>query len=482
MTDDGLKEQWNLEDAKGGGTSAQAKQFQQDFNSIMGSLEAPLNYITSHGEEAAQQAFLAQRDEAYAAYNELAGKLANAKDDQEIPGTDKVLQSAGKLQQSVLKAKGEIETAYNAWQELRPTFDLATTQIEELEVWESEAAPGLMAQAAAITTGETARKWDEIAKDFQTLNTELTPIHADYVLQKAAQDPYLQARAGFDEDLGKANALPEPSSPMTALQEKIAGQIPDMDEKAKEKLFVAAQGLLDAALVDLTDLTEQGASPERSSYLATYPEVETGLDELKRESAEATAARAKLDQAKGAAEAGDYGSALAGLNEAENQLTQAQQKAKVTSVRIKGETTYDFSGTSFATSNVTDAPGTGCQGCSAKDCVHVTGTINITFRVTTQVTLPRVADIPDLSPCQKRLVQDAIDNVLAPHEQEHVQAVSQYNGTQAVPFNETLCRPDFNDKITEIVNGIDAARQKVARDASDALDPFYFDVDIDCED
>ena len=54
--------------------------------------------------------------------------------------------------------------------------------------------------------------------------------------------------------------------------------------------------------------------------------------------------------------------------------------------------------------------------------IHVTGTLVSTYHATTHVTLPRASDFPGLTPCQRQRVQDAIDNVLAPHEQEHVEA------------------------------------------------------------
>src|SRR5262249_21410434 len=98
------------------------------------------------------------------------------------------------------------------------------------------------------------------------------------------------------------------------------------------------------------------------------------------------------------------------------------------SLTLRGRTDATFNNT-FSTLHTQTTPGTGCQECSGGDCAHVRGTLESTFTVATQVTLPSVADYPDLTPCQKQRVQDAITNVLAPHEQRHVAAFRTYNGT-----------------------------------------------------
>jgi len=151
------------------------------------------------------------------------------------------------------------------------------------------------------------------------------------------------------------------------------------------------------------------------------------------------------------------------------------------SVTLRGRTDADFSN-SFRTRNVRTSAGSGCEGCTGAECVHVTGIVESTFRVTTRVTLPSVDDFPDLTECQRQRVQDGITNVLAPHEQEHVTAFNTYRGTVRTPFDLTLCRTDFDARIQELHDGVEAARRSSAQAASDALDPFSFDVDLDCED
>lgn len=151
------------------------------------------------------------------------------------------------------------------------------------------------------------------------------------------------------------------------------------------------------------------------------------------------------------------------------------------SVTLRGRTDASFS-SSFRTRNVRTRAATGCDNCADSDCVHVTGTLESTFSVTTRVTLPSVSDFPDLTACQRRRVRDGITNVLAPHEQQHVAAFRAYNGTVRTPFDLTICRDDVDARIQEQHDSVESPRQAAAQAASDALDPFEFEVDLDCED
>lgn len=147
---------------------------------------------------------------------------------------------------------------------------------------------------------------------------------------------------------------------------------------------------------------------------------------------------------------------------------------------LQGLTRARFNGGSFRTEGVVTGPGTGCRACRGRDCVHVTGTVVTDYQVTTTVTLPRVPD--GLTPCQRERVQDAINNVLAPHEQEHVAAFETYNGTTRQPFDLTLCRAQFPQAIRDMVRTEERQRRAAAQAASDALDPFNFEVDLECTD
>lgn len=123
------------------------------------------------------------------------------------------------------------------------------------------------------------------------------------------------------------------------------------------------------------------------------------------------------------------------------------------------------------------------EGCGGDDCVRIRGTLIASYWVSPTVTLPSVSDYPDLTPCQQRRVQDAIDNVLMPHEQAHVRAFQTYNGTTRRQFDVTIPRSAWTSAyLDQMIAPEQAARQQAAQNASDALDPFYFDVDLDCED
>ena len=156
-------------------------------------------------------------------------------------------------------------------------------------------------------------------------------------------------------------------------------------------------------------------------------------------------------------------------------------RVRAYNVTLRGRTDADFS-SSFRTRNVRTHSASGCENCPDNDCVRVTGTLESKFSVTTTVTLPSVDDFPDLTPCQRDRVQNAITNELAPHEQEHVQAFRTYNGTVRTRFDIKLCRSEFESRIQELHDSVESQRQQNAQDASDALDPFEIEVDLNCED
>lgn len=159
----------------------------------------------------------------------------------------------------------------------------------------------------------------------------------------------------------------------------------------------------------------------------------------------------------------------------------AAETGHANTMRIEGRTDATF-GSSFRTDATRVQPASGCAGCAASDCVRATGILVASYRVQTRVTVPRVADFPNLTPCQRQRVQDAITNVLVPHEQQHVDAFRAYNGITRTPYNLTICRADFDAAIRSMFEAEDRARQAAAQAASDALDPFHFDVDITCDD
>jgi hypothetical protein len=150
------------------------------------------------------------------------------------------------------------------------------------------------------------------------------------------------------------------------------------------------------------------------------------------------------------------------------------------SVRIVGRTDANFS-FDFETLDGTTRPAKGCPTCGADACMRATGTLVVKMTTNPVVTLPTIN--PNLTPCQARRVQTAIDTQIAPHEQQHVDAFRTYEGERRRPFDVKFCdQADFDARIQSIVNSIEGPRRSRAQAASDLLDtpPFEINVDIDC--
>jgi hypothetical protein len=146
---------------------------------------------------------------------------------------------------------------------------------------------------------------------------------------------------------------------------------------------------------------------------------------------------------------------------------------------LRGKTRASFS-YSYRTEDLVTERGEGCARCRGPNCVHVGGRVITDYTVSTTVSLPRVP--AGLRPCQRERVREAISSVLDPHEQEHVEAFRTYEGTSEQSVDVTACRAGVNAAIQAIVREEARARRESAQAASDALDPFQADVDLDCED
>jgi hypothetical protein len=153
-------------------------------------------------------------------------------------------------------------------------------------------------------------------------------------------------------------------------------------------------------------------------------------------------------------------------------------------VQIKGLTHGNFDGGKYSTKS-TVSKGQDCEGCKPKDCTTVSGTVESTFTANPKVELPKVSDFPDLTPCQQKRVQEAIDTKIAPHEQEHVTRFKTYDGQTSLPFSVTACRSELREKAGAVVDKIHKDENKRRGDAADkhslAIDPFVVTVDLDCK-
>ncbi len=118
--------------------------------------------------------------------------------------------------------------------------------------------------------------------------------------------------------------------------------------------------------------------------------------------------------------------------------------------------------------------------------VQATGTITCTYTVGTQVTLPSPPS--GLTDCETGKVNNAIQTILAPHEQRHVAAFRGYAGRTARRFSFTLPGMSTSDgaaaldaavqpQLQAMYDSEQATRQAASDAASAALDPFNFNVD-----
>lgn len=146
-------------------------------------------------------------------------------------------------------------------------------------------------------------------------------------------------------------------------------------------------------------------------------------------------------------------------------------------ITLEGVTHFDFNEHTYSLPDTQLRQGSDCDGCEGRDCVSISADVTISYSLNTRVELPSVADYPDLTTCEQRNVQNAIDTVLAPHEQEHVDALHQYDGSETVSFSATLCRNEIESRLADFVEARDDARKQAARDRSAALDPFNFTFD-----
>ncbi len=156
----------------------------------------------------------------------------------------------------------------------------------------------------------------------------------------------------------------------------------------------------------------------------------------------------------------------------------------VSPVQLRGRTNADFSNNRWALVNERGVQGAGCEGCTGGHCVQYSATVRSTFQVATTVALPNIADYSSYTTCQQQRIREAITNVLAPHEQEHVRAFRSYNGTVNTPISMTGCRSALEGMVASraeaIHLGVEAPRRASAQAASDALDPFVVNVDLNC--
>ena len=124
-----------------------------------------------------------------------------------------------------------------------------------------------------------------------------------------------------------------------------------------------------------------------------------------------------------------------------------------------------------------------CPGCDDSKCINWSGALQLTFLASPTITLPSPSEYAHLRPCQQERVKAWIQNVLLPHERQHKAAFEKYNGTVNKPFRMKICQEDrSSDLVQHLHDTENKRRKKIANDASDALDPFHTNIDLDCKD
>ena len=151
------------------------------------------------------------------------------------------------------------------------------------------------------------------------------------------------------------------------------------------------------------------------------------------------------------------------------------------SFSVHGVTDANFDGGTGKMLNQKATPSKNCTDCPEGQCMHVTGTLQVTYHVDVTVTMP---DVPDgLNACEEGKVRRFINTTLRDHENDHVRRFKTYNGTKNIPINITACgEGDATDQVQAIHDADEQKRQSDAQALSDAIDPFTKSIDLsDCQ-
>lgn len=207
---------------------------------------------------------------------------------------------------------------------------------------------------------------------------------------------------------------------------------------------------------------------------------EEGSEPAQEEGVEQTSAEEAMTMEKEAEQEEEQVMAPESVADFQTFGTPFTKTAFANSVTFRGQTDATFNGGVGSTQNLSRAPSSECTNCTENDCFHYTGQLVINYSVSTNISLPEVPE--GLTECQHERVRNAIDNVLSPHEDAHVTAFSQYNGTVTLPIDYTGCSAGIAEYVQQLHDANALTRRTQAQNASDALDPFHVSVDLDCED
>ena len=163
--------------------------------------------------------------------------------------------------------------------------------------------------------------------------------------------------------------------------------------------------------------------------------------------------------------------------------TEVEDAGGCDNLSLHGRTSAQFDGGPGATvTNQKAKVSKACKPACPKGtpCVNVTGTLESTYSATVTIVMPSLPG--GLTECEQGHVQNFLDNVLKPHEEDHERRLKSYDGTTKIPVNITACgMAEATKKIEKIHLDEDAKRQTAARALSKKIDPFKKTVDCsDC--
>ena len=148
---------------------------------------------------------------------------------------------------------------------------------------------------------------------------------------------------------------------------------------------------------------------------------------------------------------------------------------------VHGQTDATFDGGTGKVAHQKATASKTCTDCPDGQCMHVTGTLVVTYHVDVTVTMP---DVPEgLNACEEAKVRQFINTTLREHENDHVRRFRTYNGTKSIPVNITACgESDAATQVQQLHDTDEQKRQSDAQALSDAIDPFTKSIDLsDCQ-
>lgn len=236
--ENGLKQQWGVQDPAKVGTGQQAQQFQVAFQREMAAVSGHLQYTAANAELASHEPLATRRDGLYPSF-----QAALAQIDPTNPGIaqraiDQVLASAKMLQGETAALRKRAEKARNDWQMRSSSFETAVVQIEELEGWEHAKAGALRSLVDGIRKLTDERKFAPASSAVDLLLPKLKPIHLDYLRQKEAQKGYQSLMDRLSSRLN--DAASSRYLKLQPMQEDMDAIRAKMELAAKAKDFVQA--------------------------------------------------------------------------------------------------------------------------------------------------------------------------------------------------------------------------------------------------